>query len=273
MEEGVAEWAAGRYGWAAQEGARAEVLAYGGAQRAPVWREQHERPHVVPRPSRTSLLPSFLTSAMKAPCCLLGAAALPRPPEPWGAAPRPPRARPVPRGSYTYMLCVWWVMLAVTRASAAGTDCPVRTDASDVASKAWVSPQVVEALVREVGVATPGHPYTVSAVVTRKLREYTGRSRVKKRATLTLTFRLPLAHPQNSARNSDSVDDCLVSATLRASRKYLLFLSGPKERGVPPVPVAAPELASKKLRRLVRKTVCKHCGEYLLMVTLSLTLL
>ncbi|XP_042206682.1 uncharacterized protein LOC121855676 [Homarus americanus] len=162
------------------------------------------------------------------------------------------------------MLCVWWVVVVVvvTRASA-GSHCPVRTDARDVASKAYVSPQVVEAVVKEVGPSVPGQPYTVSLVVSKKLRAYSGPSRVKKRASLTLTFRHPLSDTDSeiSAENSDSAGDCLVSAILKPRRKYLVFLSGPRERGAPPVPVAPPEPASRKLRRLVRKTVCKNCGE------------
>lgn len=161
------------------------------------------------------------------------------------------------------MLCVWWVVLVVLTRASAGTECPVRTDARDLASKAYVSPQVVEAAVREVGSTVPGQPYSVVVVVSKKLRPYNGHSRVKKRATLTFTFRHPLADTDSeiSAENSDSDGDCLVSATLKPRRKYLLFLSGPTERGAQPVPVAPPEPANKKNRRLVRKTLCKTCGE------------
>nr|XP_053629368.1 uncharacterized protein LOC128686458 [Cherax quadricarinatus] len=186
---------------------------------------------------------------MKAPCCLLGAGALPRPPE---RAPRPGR----PRGSYTYMLCVWWWVVVVVGSSA---QCPIRTDAHDVASKAYVSPQVVEAVVREVSPSLPGRPYTVSVVVSKKLRSYTGRARVKKRASLTLTYRHPPLQGEISAASSDSAGECLVSAILKPGRKYLLFLSGGRGQDQP-VPVAPPEPATKKLRRIVRKTVCKNCG-------------
>lgn len=222
-----------------------------------VWCQQHEWLHVVPRLSRPSLLSPLLTFAMKAPCCLLGAAALPRPPERARCTLRPAACR----ASYTCMLCVCWlVLVVVTRASA----CPVRTDARDVASKAFVSPQVVEAVVREVSPGAPGRPYTVTAVVGKKLRSYKGRARVRKRDILTLTFRYPHTDTAGgvSAEESDSDGDCLVSAALEPRHKYLLFLSASEERGVDPLPVAPPEPASRKLRRLVRKTVCKNCGEY-----------
>ncbi|XP_071550775.1 uncharacterized protein [Panulirus ornatus] len=198
---------------------------------------------------------------MKAPCCLLGAAALPRPPEHVRGTSRSGRAYGVPRVSYTHMLCVWWVVLVVVTRASAGTDCPVRTDARDVASKAYVSPQVVEAAVREVGATVPGQPYNVVVFVSKKLRPYNGQSRVKKRATLTFTFRHPLADTDSeiSAENSDSDGECLASAILKPRRKYLLFLSGPTGRGAQPVPVAPPEPANRKNRRLVRKTLCKTC--------------
>lgn len=151
--------------------------------------------------------------------------------------------------------------MVVTSASE-DTDCPVRSDAPDVASRAYVSPQVVEAVVKDTSPTAPGQPYTVTVSVSRILRRYRGPSRLRKRATLTLTFRQPLSDTdsENSAQNSDSVGDCLVSASLKR-RRYLLFLSGPKERGAQPVPVAPPVLANKKLRRVVRKMVCNKCGE------------
>lgn len=201
---------------------------------------------------------------MKAPCCLLGAAALPRPPERARCTPRPARAAAACQASYTCMLCVCWLVLVVVTRASAYAACPVRTDARDVASKAYVSPQVVEAVVREVSLGAPGRPYTVTAVVSKKLRGYKGRARVRKRDILTLTFRYPHTDTDGgvSAEESDSDGDCLVSAALEPRHKYLLFLSGSEERGADPLPVAPPELASRKLRRLVRKTVCKNCGEY-----------
>ncbi|KAK8398486.1 hypothetical protein O3P69_003970 [Scylla paramamosain] len=200
---------------------------------------------------------------MKAPCCLLGAAALPRPPERASGTPRPARGSAACRASYTCMLCVCWVVLVVVTRASAYAACPVRTDARDVASKAYVSPQVVEAVVREVGPRVPGRPYTVTVTVNKKLRGYRGRARVKKRDILTLTFRYPLADTDGgfSAEESDSDGDCLVSAALQPRHKYLLFLSGSNERGAEPLPVAPPETASRKLRRLVRKTVCKNCAQ------------
>lgn len=230
-----------------------------------VWCKQHEWLHVVPRLSRPSLLSPLLTFAMKAPCCLLGAAALPRPPERARRTPRPSRASAACRASYTCMLCVCWLVLVVVTSASAYAACPVRTDARDVASKAYVSPQVVEAVVRDVGAGAPGRPYTVTAVVSKKLRGYKGRARVRKRDILTLTFRYPHTDTAGgvSAEESDSAGgDCLVSAALEPRHKYLLFLSGSDERGADPLPVAPPEPASRKLRRLVRKTVCKNCGEY-----------
>ncbi|MPC67191.1 hypothetical protein E2C01_061358 [Portunus trituberculatus] len=235
-----------------------------GLGRPSVWCEQHEWLHVVPCLSRPSLLSPLLTFAMKAPCCLLGAAALPRPPERASGTPRPARGSAACRASYTCMLCVCWVVLVVVTRASAYAACPVRTDARDVASKAYVSPQVVEAVVREVGPRAPGRPYTVTVTVNKKLRGYRGRARVKKRDILTLTFRYPLTDTDGgfSAEESDSDGDCLVSAALQPRHKYLLFLSGSNERGAEPLPVAPPETASRKLRRLVRKTVCKNCGEY-----------
>lgn len=168
------------------------------------------------------------------------------------------------RVSYTYMLCVWWLVLVVVPTSASvDTDCPIRSDALDVASRAYVSPQVVEAVVKDMSPTVPGQPYTVTVSVSRILRRYRGPSRLRRRATLSLTLRLPLADTdsENSVKNSDSVGDCLVSASLKR-RRYLFFLSGPKERGSQAVPVAPPELANKKLRRVVRKMVCNKCGEY-----------
>lgn len=161
------------------------------------------------------------------------------------------------------MLCVWWLVLVVVTSASEDTDCPVRSDAPDVASRAYVSPQVVEAVVKDMSPTVPGQPYTVTVSVSRILRRYRGPSRLRRRATLTLTFRHPLSDTdsENSAENSDSVGDCLVSASLKR-RRYLLFLSGPKERGAQPVPVAPPVLANKKLRRVVRKMVCNKCGEY-----------
>lgn len=231
---------------------------------ASVWCKQHEWLHVVPRLSRPSLLSPLLTFAMKAPCCLLGAAALPRPPERARCTPRPARAAAACQASYTCMLCVCWLVLVVVTRASAYAACPVRTDARDVASKAYVSPQVVEAVVREVSPGAPGRPYTVNAVVSKKLRGYRGRARVRKRDILTLTFRYPHTDTDGgvSAGESDSDGDCLVSAALEPRHKYLLFLSGSDERGAGPLPVAPPEPASRKLRRLVRKTVCKNCGEY-----------
>ena len=172
-----------------------------------------------------------------------------------------------------------------------GSDCPmVRTDLVDVQSKAYVSDQVIEATVQgEVPQVPSGQPYQVSFVVSRSLRRYRGPGRIKKQATLTLTFRRP--DPENAAKpkhiDSDDVGDhkdCLVSTVIKPRRKYVLFLSssrgastggasgnngvvsgatsspGPGGLGTV-MPVAVPVPASKKLRRIIKKIACSKCGK------------
>ncbi|KAK4287966.1 hypothetical protein Pmani_038978 [Petrolisthes manimaculis] len=165
-----------------------------------------------------------------------------------GCPASPPRAFPgfsslyrqlgMPRGSCIYLWCVCWVVVAAVAAAAgAHTDCAVRTDAKDVASKAYVSPQVVEAVVREVDrSAQPGRPYTVTLQVTKKLRAYSGRPRVKKSDNVTLTFRLPPT--SDSGAGDNNPDTCLVTAALKLRHKYLLFLSGGGGRSATLHPVA-----------------------------------
>ncbi|KAK7078342.1 hypothetical protein SK128_020720, partial [Halocaridina rubra] len=181
---------------------------------------------------------------------------------------------------------------------ASGTRCPIRTDAVDIESRAYVAPQVVEAVVQDIVVVVggnvdgdtrrvfdgegddgvrqvplPGQIYTVTISVSKVLRRYRGPLRVKKRATLKLTFRSPSSSPSPSPplweeepNTNIFSEECLVSATLRRHRKYIFFLSGEGEEENQTgfssknlVPVAPPEPASKKIRRLVRKMVCKRC--------------
>ncbi|XP_068231593.1 uncharacterized protein [Palaemon carinicauda] len=242
---------------------------------------------------------------MKAPCCLLGAAALPRPPE--GGAKGSFRCRwAFPRSSrfpYTYIFSVWWVIVVLMTSSARG-ECPIRTDALDIESRAFVAPQVVEAVVQVISVVghgdrvgggggggsgggggagavkRPGQPYSVTVSVSRVLRRYRGPFRVKKRSSLTLPFRHPSLESDSENDNSGLVDEdvegaaetsCLVTADLKTGRKYLFFLSGAPRpsaqsggrRGpssappTGPLPVALPEPANKKVRRVVRNMVSK----------------
>ncbi|CAL4104439.1 unnamed protein product [Meganyctiphanes norvegica] len=246
---------------------------------------------------------------MKARRCLLGAAALPRPPESQLRDNITPAMSGVQAlGSTSCRVrrpapftCVWWlVMLLVLQlqcansgvlsvgdqvsagSSGGGDGCPVRTDAVDVQSKAYVSAQVVEATVKgEVAQVASGQPYTVSFVVSRSLRRYRGPGRVKKQATLILTFLRPHDDDESdSGAGGGAVpgaDQCLVEAAIRPRRKYVLFLSGAggggsarsgsSDSGSGPggsptvVPVAAPVPASKKLRKIIKKSACSKCGE------------
>ena len=178
------------------------------------------------------------------PCCLLVAAALPRPPE--------------QRALFIFML----VVLVI----GTGGHCPIRTDARDIVSRAYVASQIVEGVVKgEVRAVHykdyKGSLYSATINVSKVLKRNRRFGRLKKRDQIFVTFRQPYQEGDTGFLESRDVNDCVVTANLRPQRKYILFLGKPNKKGDNPPQIAPPILSSKKVKRQIKKILCRNCGK------------
>ena len=211
---------------------------------------------------------------MKAPFCLLGASALPRPPEDQSVTcvtkmnekDRSSRSKNDNYASEATvkkpvmllpamcrLFCVIVLLLglppghhAAPSGEGSGPSCNLVL--GDAAARVAAAAQVLEAVVE----TSPSgrNVYTAALMVRRVLRRYRGPGRLKKENVITLTLqRAP-------------IEPCIAVASLHVGKRYFVFLNAPERRGVAPKAVAAPLPYSKRTRRIIRQKTCTKCGEW-----------